>query len=162
MSLLVGAGRGTVVQVTVSAPVQPTEVPEHVVAACLRYFPGAVTVTPAAGTAGPGAVALAGSVTVVGSSLEVFRQRIWELRIIDTMRGRMLHGLSADAHETRFVLSKQAAFAGRLSLPPSPHVLGDIEVRLRVEAGDAWPDAEALCWWLCPETRDGEIVGPLE
>ncbi|MEA3137205.1 MAG: hypothetical protein QOC71_1486, partial [Thermoplasmata archaeon] len=34
------------------------------------------------------------------------------------------------------------------------------EVRVEVEPGDPWPDAEKLVWWVCPETKDGEIVGP--
>lgn len=87
------------------------------------------------------------------------RSRIWELRIIDTARGQILHGLAADGHSIRFRLSKQAALARQVAFPPRPHILGDIEVHVESEDGDALTP-EQWAWWLCPETKDGEIVGP--
>lgn len=138
-------------KVRVEAPLRATEVPGRVTAACTAWWPEArIDARP------DRVVAEAQGPTV----LDAFRARVWELRIIDTVRGRLLAG--ADGPTLRFVLDKQAAFAGRVSFPPAPHPLGDVEVTFIVEAGDAWDDAEALAWWLCPETRDGEIVGPAQ
>lgn len=141
------------VRVTVSTPIRPTEDAAKVEAAALRFFPGAAV------ERAKDALALhAGDLTA-------FRSRVWELRIIDTVRGQLLHGLHGYGGPTpplslSFRLSKQAAAAGKVSFPPTPHPLGDLEVRVEVEPGDPWPTAEALAWWLCPETKDGEIVGP--
>ena len=135
------------VRVIASAPVRPTEVAERVEAAVTRFFPGDVERS-------------AGGVRVTGHDLRPLRERVWELRIIDTFRGAVLRG--ADGARSRFHISKQAAAAGKVSLPPARHSLGDIEVVLEVENGDPWADAEALAWWLCPETAEGEIVGPTD
>ncbi len=136
-------------QVTVTTPVHPTEVPERVVAAATRFWPD-------------GAVEQADdrvTVRVAGTdALDLLRHRVWELRIIDAFRG----GLRADDRVLRFRLSKQAALAGKAAAPPTPHVLGDLAVAVALEDGDPWPDAEHLRWWLCPETAEGEIVGPTE
>ena len=133
-------------RVTVSTPVRPTEDPHKVEAALRRFFPDAdVERAPDA---------LKGT----GASLDALRSRVWELRIIDTVRGQLLHG--AKDREMRFRLSKQAAAAGKVSFPPTPHPLGDLNVHVELEPGDSWPDAERLAWWVCPETKDGEIVGP--
>lgn len=134
--------------ITVTAPVRPTEDPERVASAALRFFPD-------------GTVDRDGDTLVVAATdLERLRKRIWELRIIDTFRSRVLSGLDADRRSFTVMLSKQAAFAGRVSFPAAPHALGDLRVTVAVAPDDAWDDAEALAWWLCPETRDGEIVGP--
>lgn len=140
----------SVVRVLVEAPVRPSEVGERVLEACLHFFPNGQ------------ARQDADRVTVEADDLTALRKRIWELRIIDTVRGALLHGLAADGRSLRFRIAKQAAYAGRLALPPAPHVLGDIEIAVEVEEGDAFRDAEALAWWLCPETEAGEIVGPTE
>jgi predicted RNA binding protein with dsRBD fold (UPF0201 family) len=136
------------VRVTVSTPVRPTEDAAKVEAATLRFFPGA-------------AVEHAKDAVVArGSDLAALRSRVWELRIIDTVRGQLLHGMAADGRSLSFRLSKQAAAANKVSFPPTPHALGDLKVHVELEPGDAWKDAEALAMWLCPETKDGEIVGP--
>ena len=78
------------------------------------------------------------------------------------MRGQVLHGTpTGAARSTRFRLSKQAAYAGKVSFPPTPHQLGDIEVQVTLDADDPWPDIDGFAMWLCPETKDGEIVGPV-
>lgn len=141
--------RGAGVQVTVHATVRPTEDPEEVVAAATRFFPGRVEVE-------------ADSVTVVHDDLAELRRRVWELRIIDTVRGQVLHGITSDKGATTFQLSKQAAHAGRVAIPPAPHALGELEVTIVVGPDDRFADAEAMAWWLCPETADGEIVGPMD
>lgn len=137
-------------RVTVTAPIKATEDPDRVREAALRLFPTLhVKLEPG---------------LLVGDANEVqaLRQRIWELRIIDTVRGQVLHGApSGAARETRFRLSKQAALAGKVSFPPTPHPLGDLDVTLTLEETDPWPDLDAFAMWLCPETKDGEIVGPV-
>ena len=130
-------------RVTVAAPVKATEDADKVEAAATRFFPGEVA-------------RAADGVVVHAAGLEAFRLRVWELRIIDTVRGQLLRG--AEGPILRFRLAKQAAAAGKVSFPPTPHPLGDLDVKAELEPGDAWADAEALCWWLCPETKDGEIV----
>lgn len=137
-------------RVTVSTPVKPTEDPARVEEATRRLFPDAE-------------VTLAGGrLTATTADLRALRQRVWELRIIDTVRGQVRHGAPSDeATGTRFRLSKQAALAGKVSFPPSPHALGDLEVTVELQPGDPWPNVGALAAWLCPETKDGEIVGPV-
>jgi predicted RNA binding protein with dsRBD fold (UPF0201 family) len=137
-----------VVRVSVSTPIRPTEDAAKVEAALLGFFPGAEVQR------------ATDALKATTSDLLAFRQRVWELRIIDTVRGQLLHGMAADGSHLAVRLSKQAAFAGKVSFPPTPHPLGDLEVRVEVEPGDPWPAVEPLVWWLCPETKDGEIVGP--
>lgn len=133
------------VDVTVRTPIHPTEDPDTVAQAASSFLPGDVEVRE-------------DGVTVRGHDLTALRQRIWELRIIDTFRGALLGGIEGDA--IHFVTSKQAAAAGKVSLPASPHPLGDLAWTVRLDDTDPF-DAEGLCWWLCPETADGEIVGPV-
>ena len=97
-----------------------------------------------------------GKVVLRGHDLEALRRRIWELRIIDAVRGALLGG--CDGAVLRFALSKQAAAAGKVALPVGRHASGELDVEVQVEVADPWADAEALVWWLCPETQDGEIV----
>jgi predicted RNA binding protein with dsRBD fold (UPF0201 family) len=141
------------VRVTVSTPIRPTEDPHKVEAAALRFFPDA-------------RVERASDALVLrAKGLEAFRARVWELRIIDTVRGQLLHGMKGYGGPEAptaltFRLSKQAASAGKVSFPPTPHALGDLQVHVEVEPGDPWPGIEPFVWWVCPETKDGEIVGP--
>lgn len=137
-------------RVTVTTPVRATEDPARVEEAARRLFPDL-----------DGAVR-EGRFQGATSSLATLRRRVWELRIIDTVRGQVLHGTpTGAARSTRFRLSKQAALAGKVSFPPTPHALGDLEVAVELEDGDPWPDIDAFALWLCPETKDGEIVGPV-
>ncbi len=132
------------VKVHVTAPLHATEVPERVEQAVAAFWPDLEI------------HAADGRIEGTGNNVDAFRDRVWELRIIDTVRGQMLHRCKGAT--TTFWLSKQAALHDRISFPPSPHALGEIDVTLTVEPGDPWGDAEALVWWLCPETADGEIV----
>lgn len=137
-------------RVTVSTPVKATEDPAKVEEAVRRLFPDV-----------EGAFAT-GRFQGATKDLTALRRRVWELRIIDTVRGQVLHGTPSGAERsTRFRLAKQAALAGKVSFPPTPHQLGDIEVTVQLDADDPWPDIEAFAMWLCPETKDGEIVGPV-
>lgn len=133
---------------TVSCGLKATEEEERVRQAIQNLFPDA------------GLAAADGRLSGAVRDIEPFRARIWELRIIDTARGQILHGLAADDASTRFRLSKQAALARHVSFTPRPHVLGDIEVLVEHEPQDTIT-VEQWAWWLCPETKDGEIVGPV-
>ncbi|MEK6984827.1 MAG: RNA-binding domain-containing protein [Candidatus Thermoplasmatota archaeon] len=135
-------------KIRVATPIRPTEAPERVRQAILNLFPDA--------NLEASADRIAGSVV----DLQAFRRRIWELRIIDSARGQILHGLTPDLATIRFRLSKQAALANQVAFPPRPHILGDIEVIVEAEANDTLTP-EQWAWWLCPETQDGEIVGPM-
>ena len=138
----------TVVRVTVQAPVKPTEDESKVRDAAIRFFPGSAVVH------------MPGRLVAETHELAAFRARVCELRIIDTVRGQLLRGLAEDGRSLRFRISKQAAAAGKVSFSPTPHALGDLDVTIALDAPDAWTNAERLVWWLCPETKDGEIVGP--
>ncbi|HEX2065484.1 MAG TPA: RNA-binding domain-containing protein [Candidatus Thermoplasmatota archaeon] len=134
-------------QVRIVAPVRFTEDPERVRQAVRNLFPDATF------REAPGAL------EAEASDLRPLRQRVWQLRIIDTFRGQFLHGMDAARTHTTFRISKQAALAGHVSFPATPHVLGDLAVT--VAPGPEAPlDIERLAWWLAPETKDGEIVGP--
>ncbi len=140
-----------VVLLTIETPVRATEVEERAVAAAKRFFPDAT-----------GSIGADRHLRLQTRDPLPLRNRIWELRIIDTFRGQVLHGVTRDGRSAWFRLSKQAALEGKLSFPPTVHGLGDLAITVDVEDDDPWPDAEAFAWWLCPETKDGEIVGPTD
>ncbi len=90
-------------------------------------------------------------------SLEWIRNRIYDLRIIDAVRSRLI--ANWDGHETRVLFDKQAALSGRLRLvddfeetPP----LGAIDIVIR-PVSEA--ELEDLMAWLVPRTEDGRVVG---
>ena len=130
--------------ITARTPIHATEDRVRVLEAILRVLPGEPH--------GDG-------IEVRGHDPQPLRERIWELRIIDTVRSALLGG--CEGSQARLVLSKQALVAGKVSLPPSSHPLGDVAVTFRVAEDDPWDDAEAFAWWLCPETEDGQIIGPV-
>ncbi|MCA1810748.1 MAG: coaE operon protein [Halobacteriales archaeon] len=136
-------------QVRVVAPVRFTEDPERVRQAVRNLFPDAAFAETPQG------------LVATTADLRPLRQRVWQLRIIDTFRGQFLHGMDADRTHTTFRMSKQAALANHVSFPATPHVLGDLTVTVTPEPGDPL-DVERLAWWMAPETKDGEIVGPTD
>lgn len=129
------------------APVRFTEDPARVRQAVRSLFPDAAFRE------------VPGGLEADSSDLRPLRQRVWQLRIIDTFRGQFLHGMDAARTHTTFRVSKQAALAGHVSFPAAPHVLGDLTVTVAPGPDDPL-DVERLAWWLAPETKDGEIVGP--
>ncbi len=132
-------------RIEVTAPIRPTELPERVEQAATKWFPGEVELAE-------------DRILVNHTDPSAFRQRVWEERIIDTMRGALLNGIRHD--RVTVAISKQAAYAGRVSLPAAPHALGEVRITFHVEASDEWEDGEAFVWWLCPPTKDGKIVEP--
>lgn len=134
--------------VTVRTPRLPTEDPDKVRTAVTAFWPGMECREDRKQTVGE------------GNDLEAFRSRVWEQQIIDTVRSALLAGVEPGA--VRFRLSKQAALSKKVSIPADRHALGDLDIRFTLQDGDPWENAEALCWWLCPETEDGKIVGPTD
>jgi predicted RNA binding protein with dsRBD fold (UPF0201 family) len=90
------------------------------------------------------------------SDLEWLRNRIHELRIIDTVRTRLL--ANWNGWKTRIFIDKQAAYHGKIKflddreeLPP----LGCIELQL--EFNDE-SEFEAFLRYFTPPTKEGRIV----
>lgn len=138
-------------QVRIATTVKGTEDPQKVREAILKLFPDADM------RDGDG-----GGLVATAMDLHPLRRRIFEQLIIDTFRGQFLHGMDETKRTTSFRLGKQAALAGHVSFAPRPHPLGDLDVTIALEENDKWTDMERLAFWLCPETRDGEIVGAVE
>lgn len=129
------------VTVDIEAPVQPTEVRERVADAIRSLFPEADV------------TAESDRVTARTHSLDHFRERLYEQRILDTARKEFLRNRSRNGFE--FSLKKQAAFHDVVNFSVgNPAELGDIDVRVTVEE----PEVEAFISYLAPETRDGEPV----
>lgn len=124
------------VEALLRAPVQPTESAERVAAAVRKLFPGATVTSDAWG--------------VQGRAQDTGRlgPLIREQRIPDTARGVLLRG--QDGPRTRFLVSKQAAAAGKLNFASRQGPLGDIEVVLEAEDAKAMTD---LIDQLAPDTR---------
>ena len=114
-----------VVRVRVEAPVRPTESATKVRAACLNVFPDLALVEEAGRLVGEGA------------SMEAFRDLVRNQKIRDTARDVLLRG--RHGNETRFRLSKQAAFVRRVNFAASAP-LGDLEVTVEDENLDALID----------------------
>lgn len=134
-------------QIQIETPCKATEVQERVEAAIGQVFPDAVC-------------RVEGDVLVAeAADATHLRKRVWELRIIDTFRSALLSGQDGDV--VRVSLSKQAAYGGKVRLPVGRSPLGDLDVAFTLTEEDPW-DAEGFIWWLCPETEDGQIVGPTD
>lgn len=139
----------TMVLVRVETPLRPTEDEGKVKAAIHALWPDAAIKTED------------GRMVAKSHDLRPLRQRVWELRIIDAVRGKLLHGITPDGKMLGIRFSKQAALARQVSFPPTPHALGDLDITIQLEEGDPWPDLEKLARWFAPETKEGEIVGPV-
>lgn len=134
---------GVVYRITVDidGPVQPTEVRQRVADAVRSLFPeAAVTVE-------------SDRVTARTHSLDHFRERLFEQRILDTARTEFLRNRTRSGFEFR--LKKQAAAHDVVNFSVgSPAELGDIDVRVSVDE----PDVEDFIAWLAPKTEDGTPV----
>lgn len=129
------------VDVTISTPVQPTEVEDRVSAAVERLFPNAD-------------VEQHGDrVTAETHEVEAFRERLYDQQILDTARGVFYE--NADGEGFSFDLKKQAAFEGIVNFSVgSESELGDIHVDVTVSE----PSVEEFITYLAPETVDGKPV----
>ncbi len=102
-------------RVRVEAPVRPTESLAKVKIACLNLFPDLRFSEEGDRLVGE------------TDALDAFRDLVRNLKIRDTARDVLIRGMRG--RETTFVLSKQAAFAGKVSFSGlSP--LGDLQVTI--------------------------------
>ena len=130
------------VDVRVTAPVNPTELEDRVADAITTLFPGAEVET-------QGSRVVAETHTV-----EDFRERLFEQRILDTARKQFEANQTAEGFS--FDLKKQAAFNGTVNFAVgNPDELGDLHVEVTVRE----PEVEQFVDYLAPRTEDGE---PLE
>jgi len=129
------------IDVTVTAPVADTEVPERVADAVLELFPHAeVTEHP-------------GEVRAETHSLEEFSERLHRQEILDTARNEFFSTLRSDGFA--FDLKKQAAFVGVVNFSVgNPDELGDVHVDVHVTE----PDVESFVDHVAPPTEDGRPV----
>lgn len=116
----------------------PTEDPVKVREALLFIFP-------------EGSLEESGSEVVLRTEdVSLFMDLIRRSRILDAVRSQMRHGMSEG--RTTFLLNKQVAAAGRLSLTEGKAPLGSIEVTIESE------DIEKAIDRIAPMTVDGEEV----
>jgi uncharacterized protein len=124
--------------VTVSTPLRPTEDPEKIRMAILNIFPGSMITIDQ------------GRVTATADSLERFMTLIRNQKILDSIRNKLLDGISVNS--TIISLNKQAAFVNRVSLSEGRTALGNMEVTVESE------DIERLIDQVAPKTVDGVEV----
>ena len=129
------------VDVTITAPVNDTEVTSRVADAVRNLFP----------EADPGH--RDGELVAEVHAMEGFSEALHRAEILDTARSVFFGRLSGNRFE--FDLKKQAAFEGRVNFAVGePAELGDIHVAVTVRE----PDAEAVIDYIAPPTEDGTPV----
>lgn len=129
------------ITVDIETPVEPTEVRERVADAVRTLFPEADV------------TAESDRVTARTHSMEHFRDRLFEQRILDTARKEFNRNRSRNGFSFR--LKKQAAFRDVVNFSVgNPAELGDIDVRVAVDD----PEVESFIGYLAPKTEDGEPV----
>lgn len=126
------------VDVTVTAPVNDTEVTDRVIDAVENLFPGADVEK------------RDGRIVAGTHSLEHLSERLREQEILDTARSAFYDGLAGDTFSFR--LKKQAAFAGVVNFAVGPpDELGELRVEVTVHE----PSAEAYVDYVAPPTEEG-------
>jgi len=154
------------IHVKVSAAVYPTEDPEKVIRAISALFTDITIeketieiteparsetgVSPSFFLSGDGGLDL----------LLTLHGLIRREKIIDSIRNKVFSkGLSRDGLSVRFLLNKQAAFVGILSIPAQEESLGSIEVVIRTDSSE---EMERLFEWLLPLTEEGTPIVEVE
>ena len=102
--------------VTIRTPLRPTEDPEKVRTAILNLFPESEIAEDQ------------GQVVAKTASLERFMTLIRNQKILDSIRHKLLDGMSPGS--TIISLNKQAAFVKRVSLSEGRTALGNMEVTI--------------------------------
>lgn len=147
------------INVKVSAAVYPTEDPDKVTKAISVLFTGIELqkesvdstesqreVSPSFRLTGKGGLDL----------LFTLHGLIRREAIIDSIRNKVFNkGLSSEGLSVRFLLNKQAAFAGIPSVPAEEEPLGSIEVIIRADSSE---EMERLFEWFLPLTEEGVPV----
>ena len=133
------------VDIEITAPVYPTEVPERVEDAITALFPEAEVER------------RDGEVVGTGHAMERFSERLHEQAILDTARSVFFDTKRGDRFS--FALKKQAAFQGVINFAVGePDELGELHVRVRVND----PDAAAYIDHIAPPTEEGQPVDSRE
>lgn len=126
------------IDVSIDAPVNPTEVEDRVVEAVTTLFPKAT-------------VERHGDrVSAETHDVSHFRERLFAQRILDTARSVFYSNRGPNGFS--FSLKKQAARTDVVNFTVgSPDELGGVTVAVTVRS----PDVEAFIDYLAPETEDG-------
>lgn len=126
------------IEVEVTAPLYPTEVPERVERAITQLFPEAEVEE------------RTGELVGRAHAMDRFAERLHEQAIVDTARDVFRRNVEGDAFA--FALKKQAAYEGVVNFAVgNPDELGDLHVRVRVEE----PSVEGFIDGLAPRTDGG-------
>lgn len=126
------------IDVTVTAPLYPTELPERVEQAITSLFPEADVEE------------RTGELVGRAHAMDQFAERLREQAIVDTARDELRRGIEGDA--VAFELKKQAAYEGVVNFAVgNPDELGELHVHVRVEE----PSVDAFIDILAPRTGDG-------
>jgi len=133
------------IKVSVSAPVNPTEMQEKVEKAISNFFPVELKLQELE------------IPTLFGEGdlecLRTLHLRLREERILDTARKIFLNGI--DKETTQFRLNKQVAYIGKLNFPAGKESLGSVHVE--ISAQDL-SELLKVIDWLAPQTIDGKPV----
>lgn len=125
------------IEVEVTAPLYPTEVPERVERAITNLFPEAEVTE------------RTGELVGVARAMDHFVERLHEQAIVDTARDVFRGNVEGEGFA--FALKKQAAYEGVVNFAVgNPDELGDLHVRVRVEE----PSVEAFIDGLAPRTSE--------
>lgn len=133
------------IDVTITAPVHPTEVTSRVETAVTNIFPEADLAHEP------------DRIVATSHSLETLSELLHEREILDTARSAFFEGHTGDAFSFR--LKKQAAWVGVVTFAVGdPPELGDIDVTVVVHE----PSVEAVIDHVAPPTEDGVPIPPAE
>lgn len=151
------------ISVKVSAAVYPTEDPEKVIKAISGIFKGIELQKETIDSKGS-EKAVFPSLHLTGEGgldlLFTFHGLIRREKIIDSIRNKVFNKeLSSEGLSVRFLLNKQAAFAGVPSIPAEEEPLGSIEITIRADSSE---EMERLFEWLLPLTEEGVPIVEVE
>jgi len=120
-------------EISLEAPINPTEDADKICAAIRNLFPDAALQVSER------------SVTGSANSTERFAEILRDNKIRDTGRAQILKRRSGN--RTLFYLNKQAATVGKVNFVSEDELLGPIEVRICDD------DLDALVYEIAPSTR---------
>ncbi|MDK2911132.1 MAG: uncharacterized protein PWR29_89 [Methanolobus sp.] len=135
------------IEVAVSARLNPTEDREIVRAAMKSMFPENEPAYEEVSEFS-GIFSFKGDI----HSLVNIHYMIRQEQIIDTARTQLYKGMSKNEKSTSFIISKQVATVGHLNFPAQEEPLGSIEISIRADSSE-----ELLRFfdWLTPPTENG-------
>ncbi len=141
------------IEVEVSAIINPTEDTERVALAISNMFKGLET-DPDESMPKP-RIFGHGDLESLFKMHELLRQE----RLLDTARTQLNKGHSIDGLSTDLMLNKQVATVNRLNFPATEEPLGSIHVTISANSGE---ELDRLIDWLAPQTENGEPLIELD